>query len=488
MIVFNITYQSGIRPQNQKMSKHKLGVIVPLRGRDHQKNVFLRHTLQYLSMRNYDYEIIIVEQDDAKQFNRGMLLNIGYIYAKKLKCDYIVFHDVDMLPVRVDYTYSKHPIHLATNFILDRWEKKRETFEEYFGGVTMFPIETFEKINGYSNKYWGWGYEDTELLYRCKINDVDLDTLKLKNMGRKGTSLRFNGIDSYIECENIIDFNKSATFLITFNLEKFILDHTKKSDEFTAFSIPGWDFAVCYSSFSRYNFCAFDSDHKPYYINTDIKPPYKTTIAIVMDRLEKKFMMYQDGVFVGETDNFKRLYPYKKENNFYLGVGKLDRLDSPNYFNGTISSFAYYDDVMDEETIYEISTTDKMLTDVGPTNSLMLYYDTNHIDEYHLTDLTGNGINGKIVNCEIVKEEYDSSLEVKIPHRRRSIFKSLKHEENGFLGDGWKDQATRWNQLRFHNEVYLNPHFTKEDGLSNLEFVEWGVKKENNVLYVNVGI
>ena len=161
MIVFNITYQSGIRPQNQKMSKHKLGVIVPLRGRDHQKNVFLRHTLQYLSMRNYDYEIIIVEQDDAKQFNRGMLLNIGYIYAKKLKCDYIVFHDVDMLPVRVDYTYSKHPIHLATNFILDRWEKKRETFEEYFGGVTMFPIETFEKINGYSNKYWGCGYEDT---------------------------------------------------------------------------------------------------------------------------------------------------------------------------------------------------------------------------------------------------------------------------------------------------------------------------------------
>jgi hypothetical protein len=77
---------------------------------------------------------------------------------------------------------------------------------------------------------------------------------------------------------------------------------------------------------------------------------------------------------------------------------------------------------------------------------------------------------------------------VKVPHRRNSTFKSLKHEENGFLGNKWKDQATRWNQLRYHNEVCLNYELMKNDGLSNLEYVEHGRTHNNNILEVNVGI
>jgi TldD protein len=49
----------------------------------------------------------------------------------------------------VDYSYSEFPLHLATGFILDEGEKEREIFDEYFGGVTLFPIEAFEKIDGY---------------------------------------------------------------------------------------------------------------------------------------------------------------------------------------------------------------------------------------------------------------------------------------------------------------------------------------------------
>jgi hypothetical protein len=104
--------------------------------------------IDYLSSKDITrYEIFVIDQDNAKQFNRGMLLNIGHTYAKKAKCDYIVFHDVDMLPVDVDYSYSDKPLHLATNFVLDEDEKERDVFEEYFGGVTMFPIEIFEQIN-----------------------------------------------------------------------------------------------------------------------------------------------------------------------------------------------------------------------------------------------------------------------------------------------------------------------------------------------------
>ena len=117
-----------------------------------------------------------------------------------------------------------------------------------------------------------------------------------------------------------------------------------------------------------------------------------------------------------------------------------------------------------------------------------MYYDADFIKNYELVDLTGNGNNGKIVNCQILTENYLEHTEVKVPHRRNSTFKSLKHEENGFLGNKWKDQATRWNQLRYYNEVSLNYELMKNDGLSDLKYVEHGKIHNNNILEVNVGI
>ncbi len=475
------------------MDKHKLGIIVPYRNRKNHLDKFLLHMTDYLKKKEIKYEIIVVDQDNAKQFNRGMLLNIGFKYAQKLKCDYVVFHDVDMLPIDVDYSYYDKPLHLATNFTLEPGEKTREIFEEYFGGVTMFTAEDFEKIDGYSNKYWGWGYEDTDLLLRCKVSGIGLDKLHIKNIGRKGKSLKFNGVDSYVECKNTIDLNNNGTFFISFYPEKLVLDHTKESDEFTAFSIPGWDFGICYNSFSRYNFCAFDSNNTPYFVNSPIKTNYKTNMVIVLDKSENIIKVYQDGELIGQTGRFRKLYFYRKEPNFYLGVGKPNREKIPNLFKGTIDSFAYYDEILNDDEIKEISNNDKFYLNESfgkykSKDSLKIYYDANFIDNYELTDLTNNDNNGKIVNCEIIDEEYDEFTEVRIPYRRKSLFKSLKHEENGFLGNKWKDQATRWNQLRYHNEVFLNNELLKSDGLSTLEFIEHGKTYRDKILHVNVGI
>jgi hypothetical protein len=475
------------------MDKHKLGVIVPYRNREEQLQKFIISISNFLNTKNLDYEIIIVEQDNKKQFNRGMLLNIGFTYSEKLKCDYVVFHDVDMIPIDVDYSFSPIPLHLATNFILEDGEKNREVFYEYFGGVTMFPSDLFKKINGYSNKYWGWGYEDTDLLLRCKINNVDLNTHRIKNIGKNGMSLSFNGVNSYVECDNIIDLNSNATFFVSFCPGKMIFDYTKDSDEFTVFSIPGWDFAICYNSFLRYNFCAFDSNHKPYFINSEIKPAYKTNMTVVLNRDEKYIKVYQDGELLGQTDTFKKLYFYKKEPKFYLGVGKPKREKIPNLFRGTIDSFAYFDEILSDDEIKEISNNNRHYLNepfglYKSNKSLKIYYDADHIEKYNLVDLGYGKVNGKIRNCEIIKQNYPEYTDVKIPHRRQSLFQSIKHEENGYTGNGWKDKATRWNQLRFHNEVSLNPELMMTDGLSDLKFYERRKIYKNNVLYTNVGI
>ena len=120
----------------------KVGIIVPYRNRVKHLEEFKKSTTDYLNNKGYtNYVIIIVEQDNAKLFNRGMLLNIGFKEAKKLRCDYVVFHDVDMLPIYVDYSFSEIPLHLATNF--DLISGQDGVFDEYFGGVTMFTIQDF---------------------------------------------------------------------------------------------------------------------------------------------------------------------------------------------------------------------------------------------------------------------------------------------------------------------------------------------------------
>ena len=97
---------------------------------------------------------------------------MGYKYAVDKGCDYFVFHDVDMLTEDVDYSYSDKPLHLVTHLQEHDYET---TFFDYFGGVTMFTKEDFESINGFSNEYWGWGFEDDDLLIRCVEKNLNLD-------------------------------------------------------------------------------------------------------------------------------------------------------------------------------------------------------------------------------------------------------------------------------------------------------------------------
>ena len=286
------------------MSK-KLGIIVPYRDRAEHLDKFKEEFKKYMESYDIDYHLIIVEQDNANIFNRGMLLNIGFVYAKKLNCDYVVFHDIDMIPVDVDYSYSDKPLQLANNFIND---DSRTIFDEYFGGVTMFPIEDFEKINGYSNRYWGWGYEDNDLLFRCATKSLNLDDLVLNNFKPRGTKLKLNGINAYVKGKNfnnLLNFNNDLTLFISFYPDDLILNHKNDVDNFTIFSIFGYDTSISYNSFSRYNFLTFDSQNNPININSNIKRNYKTNICITFDSVKKRLDVYQDGKLI---DTKKKLH------------------------------------------------------------------------------------------------------------------------------------------------------------------------------------
>jgi len=146
----------------------KLSIIVPYRNREEHLVQFIPFMEEILlNAKEYSSEIVIVEQTDDKPFNRAKLLNIGYAESKG--SDYFCFHDVDMLPLNPDYSPVESPTHLAAEVEQFNWGL---AYEGYFGGVTMFDKESFEKINGYANEYWGWGAEDDDVLSRCLIMGI----------------------------------------------------------------------------------------------------------------------------------------------------------------------------------------------------------------------------------------------------------------------------------------------------------------------------
>lgn len=466
---------------------HKLGIIVPYRNRPEQLDAFKSRIINYLHDKNIDYEIIIVSQDNGKLFNRGMLLNIGFKISQKLRCDYVVFHDVDMLPVDVDYSYSDIPLHLATKFIKKDGTLEKLSFDEYFGGVTLFPSELFKKINGYSNKYWGWGFEDDDLLLRCKYNNIPLDILSIDNYYSNGKVLTFNGVNSYVKCKNNISLNDNLTFFTSFFVNDNIYDEKKTMDNFSIFSFPGYDTTLTYNSFLRYNFCTFDTSKKSIYINSKIKTNYSTNIAIVIDSNDKKIKMYQDGELIDEKYHDKRLMSYKNP-FFYIGVGDPTRKENNNYFSGWLNEFVIYSDVLSDVDINILSTNKNSIRNYKSYGDVLLHYNSNNIKNYKLTDLSGNENDGKIYNCDIKDNTIGENKKLKVPYRKESTFLLLPHENNGFEDNKWKTEYTRWNQLRFYNEVSKNNELLYNDGLSDLIYTEHGKVKNDKITHIDVGL
>ena len=149
----------------------KLGVCVPYRNREAHLEEFVPRVGKYLDKMGIDYCMYFAHQVDDKLFNRGATKNVAAKHAFEDGCDYIVWHDIDMIPEEgCDYSFpEKTPIHIATNISQMNYELK---YQEYFGGAVLFNKEQVERTNGYSNEYWDWGMEDDDLFWRCYLKDM----------------------------------------------------------------------------------------------------------------------------------------------------------------------------------------------------------------------------------------------------------------------------------------------------------------------------
>ena len=170
-----LTAISNLQKNISKESPKGL-ILIPFRDSpDHERQRQLDQLIKFLDKNidhnKLDYRVIV--QEDTKPFNRGLLLNKGFIENNDY--DYYIFHDADLLPdaklFEYYYDYPQQPVHLG--YRGQRWsETTPNTNKKFIGGVLSMNKYDFYLVNGFPNDYNSWGGEDDALSYRLMINKI----------------------------------------------------------------------------------------------------------------------------------------------------------------------------------------------------------------------------------------------------------------------------------------------------------------------------
>lgn len=150
-----------------------VAVLVTYRGRQKQLDVFLPYMHNFLRKQNIHYKIYLIEQQDEKPWNKGILYNIGAKQAINDKFPCLILHDVDLLPLDASnlYVCTNDPRHMSASIDKFRYVL---TYDWLVGGVLAIKADQYAAINGFSNRFEGWGGEDDDFAHRLSSHGLDI--------------------------------------------------------------------------------------------------------------------------------------------------------------------------------------------------------------------------------------------------------------------------------------------------------------------------
>ncbi|KAF5401486.1 N-acetyllactosaminide 3-alpha-galactosyltransferase [Paragonimus heterotremus] len=228
-----------------------VAVIVPFKDREHQLRFLLDRLHATLKHQRIAYGIYVIEQVGNKPFNRGLLLNIGVREALRQQpnTDCFIFHDVDLLPENSANVYmcDQHLRQLSSGIDEFRFHPP---FSNNAGGVSALSKDTLFKLNGFPNRYWGWGNEDDELSARRLVHKLHLSRppshigryqairhiKSNRGKGHYASFLQFRGFQN----DGLSSLNKSSYLVlsnISYQLPVSTLSQNKKIGIPTSWSI-----------------------------------------------------------------------------------------------------------------------------------------------------------------------------------------------------------------------------------------------------------
>ena len=158
----------------------KVAILVPYRNRPEQLEVFLSHMHPVFQRQKLEYRVFVIEQTGKVSFNKGAIYNIGFnrsLSYGDFKC--LIFHDVDLLCENDYNSYGcpASPMHMSP--AIDKFKYKL-SYPTLIGGIQAITRDHYEKMNGYSNSFWGWGAEDDNLYTRILETGLKLTRPDMK--------------------------------------------------------------------------------------------------------------------------------------------------------------------------------------------------------------------------------------------------------------------------------------------------------------------
>ena len=466
--------------------KHKLGVIIPYREREEHLERFIEHFTEFMSDKKINYQIFVIEQYDIKPFNRGRLLNIGYKIAISQGCDYICFHDVDMLPEEVDYSYPTKPTHLASQLSNYNYGLP---YDEYFGGVTLFNKYDFELINGYSNEYTGWGASDDDLLNRCYEKKLPMDVEWVGDPSkttRPLTFVNFDGKKSFVEIHTKqikSIFKDSYTISLWLKLDGI---QDRRTNHYGIVSRPGYHTGIFIDRDNRL-YCEMWSGNKKgdkteWNVTSNVfGKDYFTQntdsllhLTMVHDKENKILKFFINGKQVENSPkNYMGDLYVHEDFSVYLGAAHPDYTTKSAFFKGGMTELCFWNtDLSDKEvkSVYNNSipiNPKKTNHDYKSVKNLVGYYDFKTHVQNKIFDVSENE-NHIFSKGAWFKDENLILGNYKIsPHRRNGKYIVLPHEK------------TKGNEE--NHKLFLNKKDRKidylVDGLTTLKYKIYNKEK-----------
>ena len=332
----------------------RLAIIVPYRDRRKQLDIFIPHMDSFLKDKGIDYQIIVAEQRDDRPFNRGKLCNIVFNTVKD-DFDYFCFHDVNLLPLTddSDYSYPKKPTHLAS--IVD---DEFIPYEEFIGGVFLINKEHFEQINGFCDEYWGWGYEDNDLLERMRAKNISLDSFVDISSTSKNERYSFNQVylyNNFVKKE--LDTIKFHDTCIEIEPTDSIDNLTSKSFSFSIWVNPNEEdyeqfiitrppigLGITYTPNNNFKFTLWSGNTA--YVIEDYRIPNEWYhLSMTYDKDSKEFNVYINGSFIDS----KRVSSLEDFNGewFYIGANSKNEQG----FTGSVSEITFWNVSLSQDDV-----------------------------------------------------------------------------------------------------------------------------------------
>ena len=457
----------------------KLGICIPYRDRKNHLERLLPHLMNHLKSQGIEHKFYVGHQKDENLFNRGMMKNIAAKYALEDGCDYVAFHDVDMLPYEEsDYSYpNQTPIHIATK--LSKYHYGLG-YDQYFGGVVLFNKEHLEKTNGYSNQYWDWGQEDDDLFWRCYFEGYTTGRI-LKKYENK-TVACFNGNDSSIKIptnrELSASLHNNHTISILFNAEQqpekvpiwLVGDTNKKFIEYPIIRKDGsGTWGISFNNSRAVTMMLFDRTSRPYYNWAKRFENLWTWVTLSVSQETGEAFFYLNNELVCQMNGIKDSKPFPIDKN-------LKTHDSIRPF---ILGFCNQMNTYYKGKIAEVKIYNKFFKDINECDDNDLVMNYNFNDKSNL-DFENNNVTFNNENIQVIENI--------VPFRRDSRFYCLPHTDEGFVNGKWaKGETTARNEKRFVTEMQQGKVKYKNDGINSLNYELINTEMfSDNCLMINV--